>query len=192
MPVDPLDPVFHDEDKAREYFESLRWPDGPFCAHCGSVNVHRLEGESHRTGLLQCNDCMLSFSVTVKSVMESSHLPLTKWAMAFRKMAASKKGISAKQMQRDLNLGSYRTAWFVCMRVREAMKLPKMSPGRLGGEGKSLESDETFVGGKKKNAHVGKPEPRKHAVHALVEPGNVGSSLSRRAWDEAHHSLCRS
>ena len=103
--------------------------------------------------------------------MESSHVPLTKWALAFHKMAASKKGISAKQMQRELNLGSYRTAWFVCMRVREAMKLPKMAKGRLGGEGKVLESDETFVGGKKKNVHKGKPEPKKHAVHALVERG---------------------
>ena len=172
MSVDPRDPMFHDEDKAREYFEAQRWPDGnPFCAHCGSTNVHRLEGKSHRTGLLQCNGCLGAFTVTTKSVMESSHVPLTKWALAFHKMAASKKGISALQMQRELNLGSYRTAWFVCMRVREAMKLPKMAMGRLGGEGKTLESDETFVGGKKKNVHKGKPEPRKHAVHALVERG---------------------
>jgi transposase-like protein len=170
--VDPRDPMFHDEDKAREYFEAQRWPNGDaHCVHCGSFNVRRLEGKSHRPGLFQCNDCLLSFTVTTKSVMESSHIPLTKWALAFHKMAASKKGISAKQMQRELNLGSYRTAWFLCMRVREAMKLPKMGSGRLGGEGKPLESDETFVGGKKKNAKRGKPEPRKHAVHALVEPG---------------------
>jgi transposase-like protein len=170
--VDPRDPMFHDEDKAREYFEAQRWPDGkPFCVHCGSTNVRRMEGKSHRTGLFQCNDCAGAFTVTTKSVMESSHVPLTKWALAFHKMAASKKGISAKQMQRELALGSYRTAWFVCMRVREAMKLPKMAKGRLGGEGKALESDETFVGGKKKNVHKGKPEPKKHAVHALVEPG---------------------
>ena len=172
MNIDPRDPIFHDEDKAREYFEALRWPDGkPFCPHCGADNVHRLEGESHRPGLIQCNACLLTFTVTVGSVMESSHLPLTKWVLAFTKMAASKKGISAKQMQRELALGSYRTAWFVCMRVREAMKLPKMSPGRIGGEGKTVESDETFVGGKKKNVHKDKPEPKKHAVHALVERG---------------------
>jgi transposase-like protein len=170
--VDPRDHMFHDEDKAREYFEAQRWPNGDaHCVHCGSFNLHRLEGKSHRSGLFQCNDCLLSFTVTTKSVMESSHIPLTKWALAFHKMAASKKGISAKQMQRELNLGSYRTAWFLCMRVREAMKLPKMGSGRLGGEGKTLESDETFVGGKAKNVHRGKPEPRKHAVHALVEPG---------------------
>jgi transposase-like protein len=164
--------MFHDEDKAREYFEAQRWPDGnPFCVHCGSTNVHRLEGKSQRPGLIQCNDCLLSFTVTTKSVMESSHVPLTKWVLAFHKMAASKKGISAKQMQRELNLGSYRTAWFVCMRVREAMKLPKMAKGRIGGEGKTIESDETFVGGKAKNVHKGQMIPRKHAVHALVERG---------------------
>jgi hypothetical protein len=112
------------------------------------------EGESHRPGLLQCNDCLQAFTVTVKSVMESSHLPLTNWAMAFHKMAASKKGISAKQMQRELGLKSYRTAWFLCMRIREAMSLPRMPMGRLGGEGKVLESDETFVGGKAKTAGV--------------------------------------
>lgn len=170
--TDPRDPIFHDEDKARAYFEAQRWPDGkPFCPHCGSVNVRRLEGASHRPGLIQCNDCLGSFTVTTKSVMESSHLPLTKWALAFHKMAASKKGISAKQMQRELNLGSYRTAWFLTMRIREAMGLPKASPGRIGGEGKVVESDETFVGGKKKNVHKGKPEPKKYPVHALVERG---------------------
>ncbi|MFM9849463.1 MAG: IS1595 family transposase [Hyphomicrobiaceae bacterium] len=170
--TDPRDAIFHDEDKARAYFEAQRWPDGkPFCPHCGSVNVHRLEGASHRPGLIQCNDCLQAFTVTVGSVMESSHLPLTKWALAFHKMAASKKGISAKQMQRELNLGSYRTAWFLTMRVREAMSLPKIKPGRIGGSGKVVESDETFIGGKAKNVHKNKPIPKKHAVHALVERG---------------------
>jgi transposase-like protein len=169
--VDPRDPMFHDEDKAREYFEAQRWPNGEvFCVHCGSFNVHRLEGASHRPGLFQCNDCLGAFTVTTKSVMESSHLHLTKWALAFHKMAASKKGISAKQMQRELNLGSYRTAWFLVMRIREAMRIDaKGNP--IGGAGSDLESDETYVGGKAKNAHKGKPEPRKHAVHALVERG---------------------
>ncbi len=102
MSVDPRDPMFHDEEKAREYFEAQRWPDGPMCPHCGSDHVHRLEGDAHRAGLLQCNDCLGQFSVTLNSVMESSHIPLTKWALGFHKMAASKKGISAKQLQREL------------------------------------------------------------------------------------------
>lgn len=171
MFTDPRDKMFHDEDAARAYFETQRWPDGqPFCPHCGSTNVHRLDGSSHRPGLIQCNDCLQAFTVTVGTVMESSHVPLTKWALAFHKMAASKKGISAKQLQRELALGSYRTAWFMAHRIREAMGLTKTS-GPIGGEGKTVESDETFVGGKKKNVHKGKPAPKKHAVHALVERG---------------------
>ena len=188
--VDPTDPMFHDEDAARAYFEAQRWPDGkPTCSHCGSVHTHRLQGKSQRAGLIQCNDCLGSFTVMTKTVMESSHIPLTKWALAFHKMAASKKGISAKQMQRELNLGSYRTAWFMCHRIREAMGLSKdVAP--IGGEGKTVESDETFVGGKKKNVHKGKPEPKKYAVHALVERGgevraahvpNVSAKTLRKA-----------
>ena len=169
MSVDPTDKMFHNEDAARAYFEAQRWPDGnPFCPHCQSKNVHRLEGKSHRAGLIQCNDCLQTFTVSVGTVMESSHIPLAKWALAFHKMAASKKGISAKQMQRELNLGSYRTAWFMNHRIREAMGLSK-SAGPIGGEGKTVESDETFVGGKAKNVHKGKPVPKKHAVVALVE-----------------------
>jgi transposase-like protein len=171
MSVDPTDKMFHDEDAARAYFEGQRWPDSkPVCVHCGSSHTHRLQGKSQRAGLIQCNDCLQNFSVSVGTVMESSHIPLTKWALAFHKMAASKKGISAKQMQRELNLGSYRTAWFMCHRIREAMGLDS-SAGPIGGEGKIVESDETFVGGKAKNVHKGKPIPKKHAVHALVERG---------------------
>jgi len=171
MSVDPTDKMFHDEDAARAYFEGQRWPDGKaVCPHCGSDHTHRLQGKSQRDGLIQCNDCLGNFTVMTKTVMESSHLPLTKWALAFHKMAASKKGISAKQMQRELNLGSYRTAWFMCHRIREAMGLDDTA-GPIGGEGKTVESDETFVGGKAKNVHKGKPIPKKHAVHALVERG---------------------
>ncbi len=171
MSIDPTDKMFHNEDAARSYFEDQRWPDGkPVCPHCESAHTHRLAGKSQRTGLIQCNDCLGSFTVMTKTVMESSHIPLTKWVIAFHKMAASQKGISAKQMQRELNLGSYRTAWFMCHRIREAMGFDS-SGGPIGGEGKTVESDETFVGGKAKNVHKGKPIPKKHAVHALVERG---------------------
>lgn len=193
MSVDPTDKMFHDEDAARAYFEAQRWPDGkPVCPHCGTGNVHRLEGKSHRPGLIQCNDCLQAFTVMVGTVMESSHIPLTKWALAFHKMAASKKGISAKQMQRELNLGSYRTAWFMCHRIREAMGLSKAA-SPIGGSGQTVESDETFVGGKAKNAHKSKPVPKKHAVHALVERGgqvraehvpNVSAKTLRKAIEK--------
>lgn len=161
--TDPTEKMFHDEDAARAYFEAQRWPDGNVvCPRCTSDNIHRLEGKTTRPGLFHCNACREPFTVTVGTVMESSHLPLTKWALAFHKMAASKKGISAKQMQRELNLGSYRTAWFMCHRIREAMSPAGADP--IGGEGKTVESDESFIGGKKKNVHKGKPEPKKRAV----------------------------
>src|SRR6185295_8319097 len=97
-------------------------------------------------------------------------IPLTKWVLAYHLMAASKKGMSAKQLQRMLGL-TYKSAWFLSMRVREAMKGTSPKAGPIGGPGKVIESDESFVGGRKKNVHKGKPEPKKHAVHALVERG---------------------
>jgi hypothetical protein len=103
--------------------------------------------------------------------MERSHIPIHKWLLAIHLMAASKKGVSSKQMQRMLGV-SYKSAWFLTMRIREAMApAAKVDNGPIGGSGKVLESDETFVGGKKKNVHNGKPEPKKHAVHVLVERG---------------------
>src|SRR5690348_14979034 len=115
------DPIFTDEAKAREYFEAQHWPDGPFCPHCGETEkVYRLNGASHRPGLVHCNSCAGSFTVTTGTVMESSHLPLTKWALGFRLMAGSKKGISAHQLHRSLGI-SYKAAWFMAMRIREAM-----------------------------------------------------------------------
>ena len=175
MNVNLTDLIFHDEDKAREHFERLGWPDGPFCPHCGEVDkVYRLHGQSHRPGLHHCNSCNGAFTIMTGGVMESSHLPLTKWALGFHLMASSKKGVSAKQLQRQLGIG-YRAAWFLAHRIRKAMA--PADGGKLGGEGKTLESDETFVGGKAKNAHKGKPVPVKRPVHALVERrGRISAS----------------
>jgi transposase-like protein len=136
-------PVFT-EDQAREYFESRRWPNGPACPHCGSVAVYRLGGEASRPGLLKCRDCKGQFSVTVGTVMEDSHLPLSKWALAFHFMTTAKKGMSALQLQRNLGLGSYKTAWFLAHRIREAMKCEPMA-GMLKG---TVQVDETYIGGK--------------------------------------------
>src|SRR5690348_16993188 len=99
------DPLFSDETKAREHFERVRWPDGPYCPHCGErERVYRVQARtaSTRPGLLYCNSCNGSFTVTTGSVMESSHVPLNKWALAFRLMTASKKGISAHQLHRTI------------------------------------------------------------------------------------------
>jgi len=155
------------EDQARAYLESIRWPDGPICLHCGSKNVSHLEGKKHRKGVIQCNDCDQQFSVTVNSIMESSHIPLNKWVLAFHLMCSSKKGISALQLQRELGLGSYRTAWFMCHRIRHAMDHGPMAEMLKG----TVEVDETYVGGKSRKGIRGRGSERKTPVVALMERG---------------------
>lgn len=173
MSVNLTNPIFHDEAAARTHLESIRWPNGPVCGHCGETEkIKKLAGKSTRPGVHYCNACEKPFTVTVGSVMERSKIPLTKWVLGFHLMAASKKGISSHQMHRELGI-TYKSAWFLSMRIREAMNMePEVDGGPdMGGEGKIVESDETFVGGRKKNVHVGKPEPKKHPVVALVERG---------------------
>jgi transposase-like protein len=121
MTVDLTAPEFHDTDKARAWLENSRWPNGANCCHCGSVNVLRMEGKAHRPGLFDCRDCRGQFSVLTGSVMESSHIALPKWVLAVRLMTASKKGVSAHQIHRMLNIG-YKSAWFMCHRISEAMR----------------------------------------------------------------------
>lgn len=174
MTVDLTNQIFHNEDAARAHLEAVRWPNGAVCPHCNSTHVTRLAGKSTRKGVIYCNDCEKPFSVTVGSVMERSKIPLAKWVLGFHLMAASKKGISSHQLHRMLGI-TYKSAWFLSMRIREAMHMePETENGPdMGGEGKIVESDETFIGGKKKNAHNGKPEPKKHPVVALVERGGT-------------------
>jgi len=162
-------PIFHDEAKAREWLEGQIWPAGPHCPHCGSVTVKELHGKAHRPGLFQCNDCRQQFTVTVGTLFERSKIPLSKWLMAVYLLAASKKGMSTAQMSRMLAL-PYKTAWFMMHRVREAMREGTF-PGGLGGQNKVVEADETYVGGKAKNAKRGAPIPKKEAVVSLVERG---------------------
>lgn len=175
MSVDITDPIFHDEATAIAHLETSRWPNGTFCPHCGSTNVHRMAGET-QSGYFLCNDCRDKFTARVGSVMERSHIPVHKWLLAIHLMAASKKGVSSKQLQRMLGV-SYKSAWFLSMRIREAMNGDDATSGPIGGESKIVESDESFVGGKAKNAHKGKPVPKKHAVHALVERGGKVRAL---------------
>src|ERR1700689_2696015 len=148
MDIDLTNPIFHSENKAIEHMETDRWPDGVNCPLCGSLNVHRMGGKT-QAGMFLCNDCRDKFSVRTGTVFERSHIPLHKWLMGLHIMGASKKSVSALQLQRMLGLGSYRSAWFMCMRIREAMKPAKIGP--LGGEGKIVEADESHFGGKEKN-----------------------------------------
>ena len=169
MTVNLTNPIFHDINAARAHLEAQRWPNGPVCVHCGSDNVTRMQGKSHRAGLIHCNACELPFTVTLGTVMERSKIPLTKWVLGFHLMAASKKGMSSHQLHRMLGI-TYKSAWFLSMRIREAMGLsPEADDGPMGGPGKKIETDETYVGGKKRNVHRGKPEPKKHPVVALIE-----------------------
>jgi transposase-like protein len=143
-------PHFQDADAAREYLESIRWPNGPVCPHCGSLGKHlTLTGsKNYRPGLHKCGDCYEQFTVTVGTVFERSKIGLHVWLQAVHLMAASKKGVSAKQLERMLGV-TYKTAWFMAHRIREAMK---SEPSRLmGGPGEPgtpriVEVDETYYG----------------------------------------------
>jgi transposase-like protein len=137
------------EEAAREKLESIRWANGVVCPHCGSVDGHsKLKGKAHRAGVWKCNaGCAKQFSVTVGTVMEGSHLPVRTWLMAFAILCSSKKGVSALQLQRQLGLGSYRTAWHLCHRIRFAMSQNPLK-GLLDGV---VMVDESYIGGTPKN-----------------------------------------
>jgi len=175
MTLDLTDPIYSDEDKARTYFEGIRWPNGPVCPHCGNADASRIyaiaANPKHkvRAGLYECQDCHGQFTVRTGGVMESSHLPLTKWAVAWRLLSGAKKGMSALQVQRTLGIGSYRTAWFMCHRIREAMR--DSVGGKLGGPGVIVESDETYVGGKPRRYAHTDPKTQKRASKKYPKTG---------------------
>lgn len=162
---------FHDENEARKHLEAIRWPDGPACPHCGSIAEHyRLEGtggtkgKKARPGLLKCKDCREQFSVTVGTVFEHSKIPLTKWLLATHLMCSSKKGISSHQIHRTLGV-TYKTAWFMTHRIREAMA-PAKDSGPIGGPGKTVEADETYLAKSPKTR-----KPKDQPLHARTAPG---------------------
>jgi transposase-like protein len=188
-------PEFHDEAKAFEHIESILWPEGPVCPKCGNTDKHyKLVGVRtkpskknpngvERHGLYKCAACRSQFTVRMGTIFEESHLPLHKWLQAIHLMCASKKGISAHQMHRILEC-TYEAAWFLCHRIREAMRSEDFTP--MGGAGEIVEIDETFIGrlkGVPKNAGGAS---HKNTVLTLVQRGGTAVSFHVDRMTAAH------
>ncbi len=136
-------PYFSCEEAAFAHVESIVWAQGVTCPHCGSMSEKHYNLAKTRIGLRKCADCRKQFTVRVGTVFESSHVPLHKWLQAVYLMCASKKGVSSHQLHRVLEV-TYKTAWFMAHRIREAMRSGDLSP--MGGGGGFVEVDETFIG----------------------------------------------
>jgi transposase-like protein len=166
------DPMFHDEGKAREALEAVRWPEGPICPHCGNSDpdlIAKVEGKkhSHRPGLYYCNECKGQFTVTVGTVFERSKVPLTKWWMAAHLMNAGKNGVSAHEIHRQIGV-TYKTAWFMMHRLREAMIDAK--PAAMGQRGGNVQADETYhLNTSKRAKGYKKGLSQKAAIVALLD-----------------------
>lgn len=166
-------PYFHDADAARVELERVLWPQGPVCPRCGGKErITAVKGG--RSGLLRCGPCKRQFTVTVGTVFESSHVPLNLWLQAVYLMCSSKKGISSHQLMRTLGV-QYKTAWFMTHRIREAMKSGNLPP--MGGEGSTVEIDETFIGTKYKKPEGARGFAHKNAVMTLVQRGGSARSF---------------
>lgn len=180
--ADKIPARFTNADAARKHLERLLWPEGPSCPHCGVVNeATALKGASTRPGVYWCNACQKPFSVTVGTVYESSKVALNVWLYATHLLCSSKKGISSHQLSRMLGV-SYKTAWFMAHRIREAMA-PAKDAGPLGGEGKTVEADEMYIGqkaGKRKHPGSG-GYAHKRAIISLVERDGAVRSMQVEA-----------
>lgn len=166
------DPIYGDPELARQHLERLHWPDGPVCPTCGGLDrITKLAGKSTRPGVYKCNDCEKPFTVTVGTIFEDSKIPLNKWLMAYALINASKKGISAHQLHRSLGI-TYKSAWFLAHRIRETMD---SGSDPLGGPGRIVEADETFIGGKAKNRKFRKPAAKKAVVTLIERDGRARS-----------------
>jgi transposase-like protein len=192
---------FHNEEAAFEYVEAHLWPEGPVCPHCGncdSERIGRLTGKTSRPGLRKCYACRKTFTVRIGSIFEDSHFPLHLWLQAIQLICGSKKGISTRQIQRTFNC-SMKTAWFLMHRIREIMK-PVDDSSPLGGEGRTIEADVTFVGRRPftKVKHGGQQHlnpvmslvERKGKVRSALVPDvrahNLGAVLENRASPDSH------
>ncbi len=170
---------FHDEAAAFAYLEATLWPEGPTCPHCGNADagrITRLEGKAHRRGVHKCNECRQQFTVKVGTVFEHGRIPLHKMLQAVYLMSASKKGVSSHQLHRILEV-TYKTAWFLTHRIREAMRDGTLAP--MGGAGGIVEIDETYIGrleGQPKRKRGG-AQAHKNTVLTLVTRGGAARSF---------------
>ncbi len=179
-------PYFHDEAAAFQHVEEMLWPQGPVCFHRGSMDKHyALKGVRtkpskknphgiERHGLYKCSACRKQFTVRMGTIFEETHLPLHKWLQAIHLMCSSKKGISAHQLHRVLEC-TYKTAWFLAHRIREAMRPDGFTP--MGGNGKTVEADETYIGRLKDTPVKTGGAAHKNTVLTLVERGGVARSF---------------
>lgn len=169
-----------DEDGAREYLESVRWENGRYCPHCGeNVRTGELNGVKDkkgrvRKGLYKCYACRKQFTVTTGTVMHRTHLSLQQWMIAFYLMAAGKKGVAALELQRVLGIASYKCAWHMAQRIREALRQEMPLLEKFKG---IVEADETYIGGKSRKMMPGRGSERKTPVVAVIERG--GSAIVR-------------
>ena len=172
---------FHDEEAAYAYLEERLWPTGPVCPHCGGFDrIGKMGGKSTRIGVYKCYQCRKPFRVTVGTVFEASHVPLRLWLQAVHLMASSKKGISSNQLHRTLGV-TLKTAWFMSHRIREAMRVVGVTP--MGGDGKAVEVDETYIGKMEGAGELLGPGVRNMVV-TLVERGG-----SARSFHTDGHSI---
>jgi len=171
---------FGTENECRDALESLRWHDGVTCSHCGSKSISRLQ--THH--IYECNSCGYQFSVMTGTIFHDTHLPLPKWFMAIYLMCESKKGMSANQIKRTLDV-SYKTAWYLCHRIRAAMT--EMNAEQLNN---IVEVDETFIGGKKKNVGHGYKGNKATVAGAIERGKNVRMQLiSSRDREQLHEFI---
>lgn len=182
--LDLTNPIFSDPHRALTYLEGVRWPNGRICPKCGEANHSSLvRSKNHRPDLYYCNGCCKTFTVTVGTIFQGSKVPLNKWLLVFHLMSASKKGVSALQVQRMINV-AYNTAWSMCHRVREAMAPTERElKKKLGGSDAEVEVDETYWGNKKKKPKGARGWAHKMKIISIVERGEGGQKRSFHVQD---------
>ncbi len=179
---------FSDEDNARELLERLRWPDGVACPHCDAFGAYKIEAKKSsksgaRKGLWKCANCREQFTVTVGTIFEASRIPLSKWLLGIHLMCSSKKGISALQLQRNLGIKTYKTAWFMAHRIRYAMSQQSLVTKFRG----VVESDETYIGGKLRNMHESDRARLVSGGRGPVDKAAVLTLVERDGRVKTHH-----